>query len=440
MAVETPQSALRVDELDRRSRLDTAIAACAQRFAETHDLYDILRSAVWIIRDHIRMDRVGIFLYDEENKRFKGSTGTDERGGLRDERTHVLTVEGLLPAQRVLREEADEFFTENYGAEFPGDAKMAGVKNLFFLAMRAHGRLLGAISADNLLSQRPIDDETRETLRRFARYVALAIENHQLLNALEVKNQALEKELARSRELVNERDRVNRDLREFAYIVSHDLKAPLRGISSLASWIEEDCGERLDGEGLKKLHLLIERTHRMHDLIEGILRYSRVGTTATGDTAIDSGAVVGGVIDLLAPPPGVSIIVADGLPTVRFDRTQLEQVFQNLIGNAIAHMGRADGTIRVGAERSGGEAVFCVKDDGVGIAPKHFERIFRIFQTLGSNRDGTSSGIGLAVVKKIIESRGGRIWVESAPGEGATFYFTVPAKKPAGITDGVEIR
>jgi len=428
MAERTDNSRARLAaELTRRSGLETAIAACAQRFAETHEVYEILRSAVTIIRDHIGVDRVGIFLHDEQNNRFTGAFGTDESGGLRDERWHVITEDPRTPIQRALRGEGDEFFVENFHQEFPDDPFMRGVTNNFFVVMRAHGRLLGGISCDNLLTQRPIDEAMREQVRRFTRYIALALENHQLLERLEEKNRALEEELTKSRRLVQELDRVNDELKDFAYIVSHDLKAPLRGISSLAQWLQEDYAASLDEEGKAKLTLMISRCRRMHDLIEGILRYSRVGTMKVQMSRLDSAAVVAGVIDALSPPAHIKITICDSLPEVVFDRTQLEQVFQNLIGNAIVHLGKPRGEIRVEARDAGDAWMFCIRDDGVGIDPKHFDRIFKIFQTLNTGeRKAESTGIGLSVVKKIVESHGGTIRVESEVGKGSAFYFAIP--------------
>ncbi|HBZ72533.1 MAG TPA: hypothetical protein DEP35_23470 [Deltaproteobacteria bacterium] len=222
-------------------------------------------------------------------------------------------------------------------------------------------------------------------------------------------------------------ERSNRELDEFAHVVSHDLKAPLHGIASLAAWIQEDSGSALPEASRGHFGMLIERVMRMSALIDGILDYSRVGWVAHSLEWVDVTAIVREVADSLALPSGVRIDIESQLPEVVHDRAQLTQIFQNLIGNAIEHMGRPSGVIVVSGTDRGDHVEYAVSDDGIGIAPRHHERIFKMFQSLRSDRKGT--GIGLAVVKKIAERRGGRVWVESKLGEGTTFRFTVPKRK-----------
>ena len=398
-------------ELRQTARLHAAIAACAERFAETRDLFEILKSAVPVIRKHIGLDRVGIFLYDARLRHWRGVYGVDDQGNLRDERNISITDNPRTPISRVLAGEADEFFIEDFSVEFPDEKDMRGVKNNFFLALRAHGRLLGCLSVDNLLTQRPIDEKTREDLRRFARYIALAIENLQLLERLEIQNQEL--------------NRANTDLQEFAYVVSHDLKAPLRGIASLAQWLTEDYGPALGPEGAEQLELLVARSRRMQGLIDGILHYCQLGRAQIKNSVICVKDVVGRVVDALAPPSSVLIHIDGGFPSVVYNRIQLEQVFQNLIGNAIAHMGKPAGEVWITAHEQPGQWEFRVRDTGVGIDGSQHKRIFKIFQTLKSKDESENTGIGLAVVKKIVESNGGKVWVTSKVNEGSTFGFTV---------------
>jgi PAS domain S-box-containing protein len=221
-------------------------------------------------------------------------------------------------------------------------------------------------------------------------------------------------------------ERSNRELDEFAHVISHDLKAPLRGIASLAAWVQEDSADVLPKTSRENLGRLVERASHMGTLIDGILRYSRIGRVAPSLESVDVAATVRGVIDSLVSPVGVRIEVEGDLPRVMHDRAQLTQIFQNLIENAIEHMSRP-GLISVSGRDRGDHIEYAVRDDGVGIEPRHHERIFKMFQSLRSDRRGT--GIGLAVVKKIAERRGGRVWVESTPGEGATFRFTVPKRQ-----------
>lgn len=220
----------------------------------------------------------------------------------------------------------------------------------------------------------------------------------------------------------------NRELDQFAYVTSHDLKAPLRGISNLAQWIEEDLGDLATGDIRQQLELLRGRAQRMEALIEGILQFSRIGRVKETVESVDVGMLLEETVDLLAPPPGFTIAVAPGMPTVVTERTRLQQVFANLIGNALKHHGGLEGRIavQVGPLDEAGYYQFAVADDGPGIALQYHERIFGIFQTLRPRDQVEGSGLGLALIKKIIEHHGGRIWLESAEGSGTTFYFTWP--------------
>jgi signal transduction histidine kinase len=222
----------------------------------------------------------------------------------------------------------------------------------------------------------------------------------------------------------------NQELQDFAYVVSHDLKAPLRGISTLAGWISTDHRDSLDEDGQEKLDLLIVRVRRMNDLIDGILKYSRVGRSREETIPVDCNTLVAETVDLLAPGEKFTVTVQDNLPTVTADRTKLGEVFQNLISNAIKYIDKSQGEIRVGCEPNGDGWKFHVADNGPGIDEKYHEKVFQIFQTLGPKDTPGSTGVGLAVVKKIVEQMGGEIWIESVAGEGSTFFFTIPFRFP----------
>lgn len=231
---------------------------------------------------------------------------------------------------------------------------------------------------------------------------------------------------ARQAELLHDLAAANEELTNFAYVVSHDLKAPLRGIGSLADWLAADYGDKLDAQGREYLALLKKRVTRMDGLIDGVLEYSRVGRVKEAQVPVDLNTLVAEVVDALAAPPGVTITVQDSLPTVVAERTRLRQLFQNLIGNAIKHLDRPHGEVRVAVRDDGGYHTFSVADNGPGIDPRHHDKIFQLFQTLTPRDRKESTGVGLALVKKIVELYGGRVWVESQPGQGSTFLFTLP--------------
>ena len=220
-------------------------------------------------------------------------------------------------------------------------------------------------------------------------------------------------------------ERSNESLKNFAYIVSHDLKSPLRAIHNLATWIQEDLGDKLDGENAENFEMLKSRVSRMNSLIEGILAYSRVGKVKMEWVPVDLNLIVGEVVDLLAPPPAFEIIVQENLPTVLAESTRLQQVFQNLISNALKHHDKDAGKIEVTCIQAGDHYRFCIADDGPGIPEDAMVQIFEIFMT---TQGKGSTGIGLALVKKIVEELGGVIWVESEEGKGSKFFFTLPVK------------
>ncbi len=240
-----------------------------------------------------------------------------------------------------------------------------------------------------------------------------------------------ERKLAEERRqlLLDKLKRANQELNHFAHVVSHDLKAPLRAVSSLATWISTDYAGKFDEEGKQQMDLMISRIGRMHDLIDSILEYSRIGRTGELKEEINLNSILKIAIDLLSPPKNIDIKVETEIPSILFDPTRILQVFQNLISNAIKYNDKPEGKIRIGCIGENENWKFYVKDNGTGIAEKNYERIFQIFQTLQSKDKYESTGIGLTTVKKIIESNQGKIWVKSKVGKGSTFYFILPKKR-----------
>lgn len=229
--------------------------------------------------------------------------------------------------------------------------------------------------------------------------------------------------------LIKDIHKVNVELKDFAFIVSHDLKAPLRAISTLAEWIKKDYTDVLDKEGKENINLMVGRVKRMNNLIDGILRYSRIGQVKPETVWVDSEKIARYVIDALAPPENILVRIDGTLPKILYDRTHLEQLFQNLIHNAIVHLGKPEGEVVVSCRDNNGFFEFRVRDNGVGIEKRHFDRIFKMSQSLKSRDEVESSGIGLAIVRKIVGGNGGTVWVESKVGEGSAFFFTVAKKK-----------
>ena len=223
-----------------------------------------------------------------------------------------------------------------------------------------------------------------------------------------------------------ELEAVNQELREFAYVVSHDIKTPLRGMSHLAAWFAQDYAETLDAKGKEFLELLIKRVKRMDDLIDGILEYSRVGRGGEPVERIPLNPLIQDILETMTLPAQIRVHVPTDLPMIRGNRTRITQVLQNLIDNAVRFMTPPGGDITLRCLDEPTAWTFSVADNGPGIDPKYHTKIFQIFQTLLPHDQKEGTGIGLALVKKIVEFYGGKVWLESQPGEGSTFYFTIP--------------
>jgi len=243
------------------------------------------------------------------------------------------------------------------------------------------------------------------------------------LEALNRSHQELER---RVRERTAQLNATNTELKEFAYAVSHDLKAPLRAISQLTHWMAEDYAGAFDQEGRVMMDLILKRVKRMNDLIDGVLSYSRIGRARGNVRVLDLNELVGEVIEDMMTPDHIDIDVEGTLPVVSKDPVRMEQIFQNLIGNAITYMDKPNGVVKVGCSDEGTHWRFSVSDNGPGIDRRYHEKIFQIFQTLTPRDEHESSGIGLTLVKKSVEQYGGTVWVESENGIGSTFFFTLP--------------
>ncbi len=225
--------------------------------------------------------------------------------------------------------------------------------------------------------------------------------------------------------------RSNENLEQFAYVASHDLQEPLRVMSSYSQLLEKRYKGRLDQDADDFIAFIVDAAARMQKLITDLLAYSRAGRETTGMVAVDCEKVVRRLVNSMAATieSAKGEVTFDALPTIRAHESSLIQLFQNLIGNALKFRGEQPPRIHIRASQTGGEWVFSVSDNGIGIEPQYSQRIFMIFQRLHPRNKYPGTGIGLSICKKIVESMGGRIWVESEPGKGSTFYFSVPVRK-----------
>ena len=369
-----------------------------------------------------------ISLVDAERQWFKSKVGLDADETPRDIAFCAHAIHGPE-----LFEVPDAF----EDARFADNPLVTGAPGVRFYAgaplTTPAGLRLGTLCVIDHVA-RSLSLEQRESLARLGRQVVAQLElrlaKKELEDRLAAQIQADEEITALHADLkhhATQLEQANRELTDFAYVVSHDLKAPLRGIASLAGWLSADYSEKIGPAGKEQFDLMMGRVMRMNALIDGILTYSRAGRLKEGRVEMDLARLVPNVIDLLAAPSTIRVEITTPLPSVMIEPTKAQQIFQNLLSNAIKYMDKPQGRVCVGCDPDGDDFWrFSVSDNGPGIEEKYFERIFQLFQTLAPRDSVEGTGVGLALVKRIVEMEGGRVWLESTPGEGATFFFTLP--------------
>src|SRR6185436_852979 len=275
---------------------------------------------------------------------------------------------------------------------------------------------------ESLLTLREEETDTKEIFK------------HDDLNLLSIA-ELLKKESERRKdaewkllENIRQLEKINKELDQFTYIVSHDLKAPLRAISSLATFLEEDLAQIMNEEAKENFGLLKNRVARMENFINGLLEYSRAAKSVNTEM-VDTEQLISEIIDLLNAPEHIKIKVIENLPVLKTDKIRMEQLFSNLISNAIRYNDKEEGIIEIGCTEFEDWCQFYIRDNGPGIEKQFQEKIFELFQTLQTKDKNESTGIGLAIVKKIMEEAGGKIWVESEKNKGSRFVFTYPKLK-----------
>jgi signal transduction histidine kinase len=284
---------------------------------------------------------------------------------------------------------------------------------------------LGDVLAVECIRQGATDYVLKDGLARLPEVIRRALKEK---SERTLRHQA-EKDLAKK---ADELARSNADLEQFAYVASHDLQEPLRMVAAYTQLLSERYRGKLDENADKFIGYASEGALRMQVLIQDLLAFSRVGRANATYSLVDCNTVMEDVKKSLTPAiqESVAVITYAGLPEVWADRTQVAQLFQNLIGNAIKFHGQAAPVISISAEKDDAHWLFSVTDNGIGVAPEFAENIFVVFQRLHARTEYPGNGIGLAICKKIIERNGGKIWLESQVGSGSTFRFTIPFPDP----------
>ena len=218
----------------------------------------------------------------------------------------------------------------------------------------------------------------------------------------------------------------NEQLSDYAHLVSHDLKSSIRSLSALLTWVKEDCGEKIGEESVSNLNLMEAKIEKMDKFLEDIINYSEIRAIDLKTNTIDLNEKVIKIIDSIDIPKNIKIVITDKLPVLKADARMLGQVFQNLLSNAVNFMDKEEGLVEVAVKDAEDFYTFSIKDNGPGIPKEYHEKIFKIFTTLGYHEEST--GMGLSIVKRVIDLYGGEIWLESEVSKGTTFYFTTPKK------------
>jgi light-regulated signal transduction histidine kinase (bacteriophytochrome) len=325
----------------------------------------------------------------------------------------------------------DEVFWKKDGTSFPVAYTCAPIVE--------RGRLLGAVVTFRNIAKRKREGQE---LRKHRRHLKELVEERTA--ELRIANESLKKEIterqrteeklreseARYRIVADELSRSNAELMQFATAASHDLQEPLRVVDGFIKLLVKRYRGKLDEKADEIINYSLEGVKRMQDLIRDLLEYSKVGTKGLNSNPVDFNLKVDrAVLNLKAAvEESGAIVTRDELPTLAADAPQITRLFQNLIGNALKFHGKEKLTVHVSAESKDNEWMFSIRDNGIGIDPEAAERIFAIFQRLHTKEEYPGTGVGLAICKRIVERHGGKIWVESEPGKGSIFHFTIPER------------
>lgn len=452
-----------VDRIFFREKYDSSLML--QRVSRTSaamlNLEDLLEMILREVTSVIHASRAGFFLKHEKtgDMRLAAHILLDREDLITFRKDNPLVSWLTLNQKALTRAEMDMLpqFKALWGREWQ---QLDEIGADLFVPVMVKDELVGIFLLAKKLSEEQYSMDDILTLTTLANQTAVAIENARLywhlentLDALRkahdelerrvqertadlaLANQALQQEVGerkRAEEAIQrytkELERSNQELQQFAYVASHDLQEPLRMVSSYLQLLERRYRDRLDQDAKEFIAFAVDGAKRMQSLINDLLAYSRVGTRGKEFRPVELDEIMLQVRNNLkiAIQEQAAEVACDPLPQVQGDDTQLLQLFQNLVGNAIKFHGEQKPRIRIQAERYNGAWQFSVRDNGIGIDPQYAERIFLIFQRLHNRDEYPGTGIGLAICKRIVERHGGRIWVDSQPGEGSTFYFTLP--------------
>ncbi len=427
LQVELQQQQQAEEREARRRAMLEKVVALGERVTEVTDLRTTLERIWHGVHDTLQFDRLAIFLYNLERESIDGTFGTNMESEIVDEWDVWYPITEAATFMRVLEKPDGLYFTHNYDIENSVELadEMFGVKDYAAVAVWAGDKPVAVICVDNLITGRAITEEQLDALRLFAGYAGLAIENARLNSALQV-------ELDQGQKLIAELETKNAELERFTYTVSHDLKSPLVTITGFLGYLEQDALAGNTERIKSNVNRISNAAQKMQALLNDLLELSRIGRLMNVPEDIPFKEIVHEAVDRVRgklDEIDAIVEIQRDLPVIMGDRTRLVEVVQNLIENAAKYSDPGSKPrIEIGATDTQAHlTTFYVRDNGIGIAPRYHDNIFGLFNKLNARSEGT--GIGLTLVKRIIEVHGGRIWVESEIGKGATFYFTLPSKQ-----------
>ena len=392
--------------------------------ADLSDLNGMINQSLEQIGKFVEADRSYIFAYDFINNTTKNTyEWCAEAIEPEIDNLQNIPIE-YIPQWLESHKKGEAFYVEDVSL-LPDDGEFGlkailepqGIQSLIAIPLIKRNKLIGFVGFDAVKKKHKYSTNEKNILFVFSNMLINVMQRKE--NKEQIKEQEARKEI-----LLQNLEKQNQELNEYAHVVSHDLKAPLRNIDTLVNWVMEDNKGKMSLNCLKSLNLVLSNVEKMDLLIKGILDYSTIDKLEAEDRQINSNLMIDEVVRTLLIPKNITIKIQENLPNVYGNAWRFKQVFQNLIQNAIKYNDKEKGFIEVGATEQDNYFEFFIKDNGIGIANSYFDRIFKIFTKLESNN--TSSGIGLSIVKKIIEFYKGEIWLESEEGKGTTFYFKLP--------------
>ena len=381
------------------------------------DIYEIAWEITNNITEYLGSDDCVIYLVDKDNNALEQIAASGDK--VRDKRKIANKIqipfgEGIVGSV-AKNGKAEIINNTSKDSRYIKDDKLRYSE--ISVPIISDGEVIGVIDSEHH-DMNYYTESHLETLKNIAQLTSM-----QLKNAINRRERRKAEE--QNKQLLKALERSNQELQDYAHIVSHDLKSPLRSISALISWLKEDYKDVIDEIGMQNFKHIENKVEKMDHLINGILSYSSINEKDVLTQKVDINEIINNIISIIFIPANVNVTIKNKLPIIKADPTRIQQLFQNLISNAVHYIDKPKGIVEIDYSENKDYYQFSVSDNGIGISEDYHKKIFEIFQSLS---DDESTGIGLSIVKKIIDLYKGKIWIESELGKGTTFYFTLKKK------------